>query len=89
MQDCLAWAYEYIHPCQHTKKENIILKQDFEQTFDMVEHDITIKILEKKVLNGRWLNWIKNILCSGTSSILLNGVPGKSFTCKRGAADLL
>jgi hypothetical protein len=26
----------------------------------------------------------KNILTSGTSAILLNGIPGKQFVCKRG-----
>jgi hypothetical protein len=33
---------------------------------------------------GKWLTWIKTILSSGTSSILLNETPGRKFKCKRG-----
>jgi hypothetical protein len=32
----------------------------------------------------RWLTWICSILSSGSSAILLNGVPRKFFKCKRG-----
>jgi hypothetical protein len=37
-----------------------------------------------RVLTPKWLMWMKMIMSSGTSSILLNGTPDKVFYCKRG-----
>lgn len=62
----------------------MILKIDFEKSFDMVDHVIILQILRAKGFNEIWVNWTKNILSSASTSILLNGVPGKDFKCKRG-----
>jgi hypothetical protein len=50
----------------------------------MIEHDTILNILQHMGFDEIWINWIKSLLSSGHSSILLNGVPGKSFHCKRG-----
>jgi hypothetical protein len=84
IQDCLAWSFEYLHLCKSSKKEMVILKMDFEKTFDKIEHDVIYKILQHKSFGPKWLKWMEMIMKSGTSAMLLNGVPGKFFKCKRG-----
>ena len=84
IQDCLAWSFEYIHQCHQTKKEIIIFKLDFAKAFDTVEHEAIILMMQHLGFPDLWKQWIMLILCSGSSSIILNGVPGRQFKCKHG-----
>jgi retron-type reverse transcriptase len=84
MDDCLTWAFEYLYLCKASKKEMVILKLDFEKTFDKIEHEAIMRVMQQKGVGAKWQHWMKMIMESSTSAILLNGVLNKVFHCKRG-----
>lgn len=83
IQDCLAWAFEYIHQCQQSNREIVIIKLDFEKAFDSIEHEAILMIMRHMGFPAKWLSWVDMIFNSTCTSVLLNRVPGMSFKCKR------
>jgi hypothetical protein len=84
IQDCLGWAFEFLHQCHQSKREIVILKLDFEKAFDLVEFAIVLDMLRAKGFPDKWILWVESLLNSATTSVLLNGTAGKEFLCKRG-----
>ena len=84
IHDCLAWSFEYLHQCKASKNKVVILKLDFEKAFDSIEHEAIFLMLQKLGFPKLFISWVKSILQSGTSAVLMNGVPGRNFKCRRG-----
>jgi hypothetical protein len=84
IQDCLAWAFQFLHMCHKSKREIVLLKLDFGKAFDKIEHVVILEVLKHKGISDKWISWIKAILSFGSSLVILNGVPGKEFKCRRG-----
>jgi hypothetical protein len=84
IQDCLAWAFEYIHQCHHSRRQIIILKLDFTKAFDTIEYSTILHMMQHLGFSDKWLAWTQKILETTSTSILLNGVPGKNIDCNRG-----
>ena len=49
-----------------------------------MEHEFILKMLKCKGFDDRWCMWIKMLVDSGSSSVLLNGITGTKFKCKHG-----
>ena len=48
-----------------------------------IEHNTIIEMMKHMGFDDKWRFWTQKILGSGSSAILLNGVPGKQIQCKR------
>jgi hypothetical protein len=63
-----------------------MLKLDFEKAIDRIEHSTIMEILKARGFGRKCIKWISMKLESGTSTVLLNGVPGKKILQKRSKA---
>ena len=69
-----------IHHINKLKDKNhMIISIDAEKAFDKIQHPFMIKILQKKGIEGTYLNIVKAIYDKHTASIILNGEILKAF----------
>jgi mannosylglycoprotein endo-beta-mannosidase len=62
----------------------MVIKLDFRKAFDSISWKSLQKILKYRGFPRRFRYWIKDILKTGKTAILLNGVPGHWINCKNG-----
>lgn len=66
------------------KAPTLILKLDFAKAFDTVNWSSLQTVLSTRGFPPQWCEWIQRLQETAKSAILLNGVPGKWISCRKG-----
>lgn len=75
---------EILHHIQASKQSAVFLKLDFAKTFDSVNWDFLINVMEARGFPIRWIEWITTLLKTSSSRVLINGEPSPYFMHKKG-----
>jgi hypothetical protein len=78
------YAVELVQVCHKRKLPTLMLKLDFAKAFDTVNWEGLFAILKARGFEEVWIDWIRMILSSSKSVVLVNGCPGPWINCKRG-----
>jgi hypothetical protein len=77
-------AHEAIHSVHQRNQKGFILKLDYEKVYDKVNWEFLLDILAKRGFGGKWIRWIKAILCRGSVGLTINNVEGEFFQTGKG-----
>lgn len=78
------YATELIQCCYQRKAPTLVLKLDFAKAFDSVDWDALMNMLMARGFPSLWCDWMKELLQTSKSAVLVNGCPGPWINCKRG-----
>ena len=84
IQNCLAWATEYLHLCHKSNKKIVILKLDFEKAYDSISWDFVEEMMTSKGFYQKLRDWIMSSVRGGRVCININGQNGPYFKTHRG-----
>jgi Reverse transcriptase (RNA-dependent DNA polymerase) len=77
-------AHEILYSMHRFKEPGLLLKLDFEKTFDNVNWNYIQHTFLQQGFDPKWVKWMKSILWGGYSVVLFNGRPGTYFECRKG-----
>ncbi|CAN6236003.1 unnamed protein product [Urochloa humidicola] len=84
ISDNFVYATELVQVCYKRKAPTLVLKLDFAKAFNTVNWNSLSRILEVRGFNSTWRRWIRQLLSTSLTAVLVNGTPGPWFACRRG-----
>ncbi|XP_022020173.1 uncharacterized protein LOC110920261 [Helianthus annuus] len=75
---------EIIGWVKKNRKQVFLLKIDFEKAYDNVNWEFLLSIMSQMGFPSRWCMWVRGILQSARSAVLVNGSPTFEFQCHKG-----
>lgn len=66
------------------KEAGVFLKLDISRAFDSIAWPFLFDVLRNKGFGQKWLAWISILLKTSTTRVVVNGIPGRSFTHVKG-----
>eukprot|EP00253_Pinus_taeda_P019007 PITA_19007 len=82
--DGLVVTQEVIHSLKVKKQKGMMIKLDLSKAYDRLSWNYLGKVLESFGFCRRWIDWIHSLISSPSFSILVNGIPSKTFFATRG-----
>jgi hypothetical protein len=84
-------AHELVHCIHKSKEPRVIIKLDYEKSYDRVNTEFLIEILELRSFGERWRGWISKLVMCGSVSVGVNGEESDPFKTGKGLrqGDLL
>lgn len=70
--------------CYKRKAPTVVIKLNFAKAFDLVDWSALLSILQARGFPSAWCGWMRELLQTSRSAVLVNGCPGPWISCKRG-----
>jgi hypothetical protein len=82
--NCILALHEILHETKRNGDKEMILKLDFEKTYDKVNWDFLIKCVRVRGFSNTWCEWIKHISMNGTIAVKVNDCLRPYFQSHKG-----
>jgi hypothetical protein len=84
IRESIVSAHEIIHSVYQKGDAGVGLKLDYEKSYDKVNWDFLLEVLEKRGFGAKWHSWIRKIVHNGSVGVTVYNSEGDHFCTGKG-----